>query len=190
MLVCPGHATAAAAKSYVPKLQNATITPTYGCPRRDLASRVLIALLQRVLRAEVSVAGRRIAAIDAGLLAFIGVAARDDATHVERLLERLLGFRVFEEACASDGRSRMNLSLAQTLGGLLLVPQFTLAADTRKGNRASFHTAAAPPLGRELFELLVTRARALHGRVESGEFGASMQVALVNDGPVTFWLET
>jgi D-aminoacyl-tRNA deacylase len=150
----------------------------------------LIALLQRVLHAEVSVGGRRIAAIDAGLLAFIGVAAGDDATHVDRLLERLLAFRVFEETGASDGRSRMNLSVAQTHGGLLLVPQFTLVADTRKGNRASFHTAATPVRACELFELLVTRARGLHGRVETGEFGASMQVALVNDGPVTFWLET
>jgi D-tyrosyl-tRNA(Tyr) deacylase len=150
----------------------------------------LIALLQRVLRAQVDVAGRRVAAIDAGLLVFVGVAASDDAGQVDRLLERLLAFRVFEEAGADDGRNRMNLSVAQTGGGLLLVPQFTLAADTRKGNRASFHTAAPPALARQLFDLLVLRARSRHGPVESGEFGASMQVALVNDGPVTFWLET
>lgn len=149
----------------------------------------MIALLQRVLRAEVLVAGERVGAIDAGVLAFIAVTARDDATHVERLLERLLGFRLFDEVGA-DGRSRMNLSLTQTGGGLLLVPQFTLAADTRAGTRASFSTAAAPAVARQLFDRLVGCARERHGRVAAGVFGAGMQVALVNDGPVTFWLET
>jgi D-aminoacyl-tRNA deacylase len=103
---------------------------------------------------------------------------------VERLLDRVLGFRLFD-----DG-GRMSLSLAQTGGGLLLVPQFTLAADTRKGSRASFSTAAAPECARELFALLLERARARHPQVAAGVFGANMQVALVNDGPVTFWLET
>jgi D-tyrosyl-tRNA(Tyr) deacylase len=150
----------------------------------------MIALLQRVARAEVTVGGRSVGAIDAGVLAFIGVTARDDAAQVQRLLARLLAFRLFEETRPLDGRSRMNLSLAQTGGGLLLVPQFTLAADTDGGTRASFSTAAEPVHARELFELLVARARAAHPRVATGEFGAHMAVSLVNDGPVTFWLET
>lgn len=150
----------------------------------------MIALLQRVARAEVTVAGRSIAAIDAGLLAFIGVMAQDDAVQVDRLLARLLGFRLFDETSSLDCKKRMNLSLAQTGGGLLLVPQFTLAADTDQGSRASFSTAAEPVRARELFELLIERARAAHPRVASGEFGAHMAVSLLNDGPVTFWLET
>jgi D-aminoacyl-tRNA deacylase len=124
------------------------------------------------------------------VLALIGVSAADGEPEVERLLERMLGYRLFEEVSSVDGRGRMNLSLAQTGGGLLLVPQFTLAADTRKGSRAGFGTAAPPERARELFERLVDRARARHPVVATGEFGAHMQVALVNDGPVTFWLES
>ena len=124
-------------------------------------------------------------AIDRGILALIGVRRGDDADAVERLLERILGYRIFP-----DAEGRMNLSLRDIAGGLLLVSQFTLAADTKKGTRAGFSTAATPEEARRLFELLVTRARTLHAPVATGEFGADMQVSLTNDGPVTFWLET
>ncbi len=110
---------------------------------------------------------------------------RDDSEHeLERLLERLLGYRVFP-----DEQGRMNRDVRQAAGGLLLVPQFTLAADTRSGTRPGFSTAAAPDEGRRLFELMVERARERHDPVAAGRFGADMQVALVNDGPVTFSLE-
>ena len=144
----------------------------------------MIGLLQRVTSASVSVQGRVVGAIGPGLLALVGVERGDSEASAARLLERLLGYRVFPDAAG-----RMNLSLADTGGGLLLVPQFTLAADTRKGTRASFSSAAPPEEGRRLFELLVALARAAHAPVATGEFGADMQVALVNDGPVTFWLE-
>jgi D-aminoacyl-tRNA deacylase len=143
----------------------------------------MIALLQRVSHAEVAVAGARVAAIGRGLLVLVGVERHDGETEAERLLERLLAFRVFPDA---DGR--MNRSLADTGGALLLVPQFTLAADTRKGTRASFSSAAAPQEGRRLFEHFVLLARAREIQVETGVFGAEMQVSLTNDGPVTFWL--
>lgn len=144
----------------------------------------MIALLQRVGHASVAIDGNVVAAIDAGLLVLIGVQPDDDAARGRRLLERVLGYRVF-----ADAQGKMNLSLRDTGGGLLLVPQFTLAADTRSGNRASFTSAAPPARARELFEGLVDQARAAHAVVGSGVFGADMQVALVNDGPVTFWLE-
>ncbi len=144
----------------------------------------MIGLLQRVSAAGVSVDGALIGAIDRGLLVLVGVQPDDDRARVERLLERLLGYRVFPDA---DGR--MNLSLRDIDGGLLLVPQFTLAADTRKGTRASFTSAAPPEQGRRLFEHLVAAARAAHGSVATGRFGADMQVSLTNDGPVTFWLQ-
>ena len=143
----------------------------------------MIALIQRVSRAEVRVRGSCVGRIEEGLLAFIGVAAGDSAPTAERLLERLLTYRVFADA---DGR--MNRDLTATGGGLLLVPQFTLAADTRKGTRPGFSTAAAPGIARELFELLLRQARARHPTVAAGEFGADMQVELVNEGPVTFIL--
>ena len=152
-------------------------------PRPKL--RRMIGLIQRVREAGVTVAGERIASIACGLLALVAVQPDDGEPELERLLERLLGYRVFE-----DAQGRMNRSLAETGGGLLLVPQFTLAADTRKGMRASFTSAAPPELGRRLFEQLVARARERHPLVESGRFGAHMLVHLVNDGPVTFWLET
>jgi len=144
----------------------------------------LITLLQRVSEARVSVAGETIAGIDQGLLVLVGVQAADDAGSARRFAERLLNYRVFADA---DGK--MNLSLLDVGGGLLLVPQFTLAANTRKGRRPSFTSAADPDQGRELFMTLVEFARATGIRVETGRFGADMQVALINDGPVTFILD-
>jgi D-tyrosyl-tRNA(Tyr) deacylase len=145
----------------------------------------MIGLLQRVSRAHVEVSGATIGAIERGLLVLVGVQRGDTTARGERLLERLLGYRVFP-----DADERMNLSLRDIDGGLLLVPQFTLAADTRKGTRASFTSAAPPDEGERLFADLVARASAAHPRVATGRFGADMQVGLVNDGPVTFWLET
>ena len=144
----------------------------------------MIGLLQRVTRASVAVAGRDIAAIGPGLLVLVGVQRDDTETQAVRLLERLLGYRVF-----ADAEGKMNRSLKDTGGGLLLVPQFTLAADTQKGTRAGFSTAAEPARAKALFEHLLIRARAVHPVVAVGEFGADMQVSLVNDGPATFWLE-
>ncbi|WP_016855883.1 D-aminoacyl-tRNA deacylase [Halomonas smyrnensis] len=142
------------------------------------------ALIQRVRHASVTVDDRETGAIDHGLLALIGVEQEDDEQSVERLLHKLLHYRVF-----SDRDGKMNLNLQQAEGGLLLVSQFTLAADTRKGLRPSFSSAAPPAVGQRLFDALVERARAAWPRVATGEFGADMQVALVNDGPVTFLLE-
>ncbi len=144
----------------------------------------MIGLLQRVTRAAVRVEDETVGAIDAGLLVLVGVERGDGAAQAERLLERLLGYRVFE-----DAEGRMNRSLRDTGGGLLLVPQFTLAADTRKGMRPSFTPAAPPEEGRRWFEYLLARARAAHAPVAAGRFGAHMAVELVNDGPVTFWLQ-
>lgn len=145
----------------------------------------MIALIQRVSEARVSIDGEVVGAIDRGVLALIGVRRGDDHAAVERLLERLLSYRLFP-----DVAGRMNLSLRDVAGGLLLVPQFTLAADTKKGTRAGFSTAAAPEEARHLFARLVDRARAAYAPVSTGVFGSHMLVALVNDGPVTFWLET
>lgn len=128
---------------------------------------------------------RVVGAIGRGILALIGVERGDHVGQAEKLLERILTYRVFE-----DAEGRMNLSLRDTAGGLLLVPQFTLAADTHKGTRPGFSTAEAPEAARETFAGLVTLARTRHDRVETGEFGAHMKVSLVNDGPVTFWLRT
>ena len=146
--------------------------------------RGVIGLLQRVSRADVGIGGECVGVIERGLLVLVGVERGDSEREADRLLERLLGYRVFADA---DGK--MNLSLTDTRGGLLLVSQFTLAADTRKGMRPGFSTAAPPELGRQLFELLVERARSAHARVETGRFGAHMRVHLVNDGPVTLRLE-
>ncbi|MGD8207401.1 MAG: D-aminoacyl-tRNA deacylase [Thiohalocapsa sp.] len=145
----------------------------------------MIGLLQRVDEARVDVGGERVAAIGRGLLVLVGVQKGDDEARAARLLERILGYRVFP-----DEAGRMNRSLREIAGGLLLVPQFTLAADTRKGTRASFTSAAPPAEGERLFDLLVERARAAHEMVQTGRFGADMQVGLVNDGPVTFWLQS
>lgn len=144
----------------------------------------MIGLLQRVSQASVSVDGRPVAAIGPGLLVLVGVRPSDGEAQADRLLERLLGYRVF-----GDEQGRMNRSLREHGGGLLLVPQFTLAADTQKGTRAGFSTAAEPGRARELFVYLVAQAHRTWPQVGSGEFGADMQVSLVNDGPVTFWLE-
>jgi D-tyrosyl-tRNA(Tyr) deacylase len=144
----------------------------------------MIGLLQRVTYARVEIGGESVAAIDGGLLVLVGVQQGDSESAAERLLERLLGYRVFPD----DG-GKMNLGLDQVNGGLLLVPQFTLAADTRSGMRPGFSTAASPDEGRRLFDYLVQQAQMRHARVESGQFGADMQVSLINDGPVTFWLE-
>jgi D-aminoacyl-tRNA deacylase len=144
----------------------------------------MIGLLQRVSTAQVLVQEVVIGQIPHGLLVFVGIEQGDTEVEVDRLLERVLGYRVF-----SDVSGRMNLSVKDTNGGLLLVPQFTLAADTRKGMRASFTTAADPVTGERLFAYLVARARATHPTVACGKFGAEMSVTLTNDGPVTFWLQ-
>ncbi|HJX18849.1 MAG TPA: D-aminoacyl-tRNA deacylase [Acidiferrobacterales bacterium] len=144
----------------------------------------MIGLLQRVSDARVEVAGATIGAIGNGLLVFVGVERGDSEAIADRLLERLLGYRVFADA---DGK--LNRNLRDVGGGLLLVPQFTLAADTTQGTRARFTPAAPLEDGRRLFEHLVLRAGAGHAPVASGVFGADMQVILTNDGPVTFWLQ-
>jgi D-tyrosyl-tRNA(Tyr) deacylase len=143
----------------------------------------MIALLQRVSEARVEVQDRVVGAIGAGVLALVCAERGDDEACARRLVERILGFRMFP-----DEAGKMNLSVRETGGGLLLVPQFTLAADTRTGNRPSFTPAAEPARGRALYEFAVERARATHPVVATGEFGAHMKVHLVNDGPVTFWL--
>ena len=145
----------------------------------------MIALIQRVSRAAVTVDARTVGEIGSGVLALIGVERGDDAARMERLLERVLTYRIFE-----DEAGRMNLSVRDVGGGLLLVPQFTLAADTHKGTRPGFSTAERPDSARALFGTLVERARQTHPTVETGEFGAHMQVSLVNDGPVTFSLRS
>jgi D-tyrosyl-tRNA(Tyr) deacylase len=145
----------------------------------------MIALIQRVSSAGVRIGGALHAEIGPGLLALIGICTDDGSAEVQRILERLLGYRVFP-----DTAGRMNRSLRDTGGSLLLVPQFTLAADTRKGTRAGFSTAAPPELAARLYDELVASAQQGHRLVASGVFGADMQVQLVNEGPVTFWLES
>jgi D-aminoacyl-tRNA deacylase len=145
----------------------------------------VIALIQRVSQAAVTVDARTVGEIGRGILALIGIERGDSAAQSERLLERVLTYRIFE-----DDEGRMNLSVADIQGGLLLVPQFTLAADTQKGTRPGFSTAEKPDVARKMFELWVAAARARHPQVACGEFGAHMRVSLVNDGPVTFWLRS
>ena len=144
----------------------------------------MIGLLQRVVSARVVIKGETVGAIGAGLAVLVGVERDDGEQQADRLLERLLGYRVF-----ADDQGKMNLSVQDTRGGILLVPQFTLAADTRKGMRPSFSPAAPPDHGRRLFDYLVAQARAVHADVECGLFGAEMAVTLTNQGPVTFWLK-
>jgi len=144
----------------------------------------MIALLQRVSRASVDVDGKAIGAIDAGLMVLVCAERGDSEKESDDLLEKMLAYRVF-----SDDAGKMNRSVRDVSGGLLLVPQFTLAADTRSGTRPSFTPAAAPEEGRKLFDYFVSQARARHPIVETGRFGADMQVSLTNDGPVTFWLQ-
>ena len=143
----------------------------------------MIALLQRVSEASVRVDGELIGRIDQGLLIFLCAERNDTEKEADALLAKLLAYRVFYDA---DGK--MNVNVAQVNGGVLLVPQFTLAADTRSGTRPSFTPAAPPALARQLFDYVVDRARTMHSVVETGQFGTDMKVALINDGPVTFWL--
>ncbi len=144
----------------------------------------MIALIQRVQRASVEVDAVVVGAIGPGLLALVAVEPQDGDAQCQRMLERLLGYRIF-----ADADDRMNRSLTDVGGGLLLVSQFTLAADTRKGMRPSFTSAAPPEAGERWFAHLVSLARSRHAIVETGQFGANMQVSLINDGPVTFWLQ-
>ena len=144
----------------------------------------MIGLLQRVSEAAVRVDGETVGAIGPGLMVLVCAEKGDTEREADALLAKLLGYRVF-----SDEAGKMNRSVTDTSGGLLLVPQFTLAADTRSGTRPSFSPAAAPEDGRRLFEHVVRQARARHGIVETGRFGADMKVSLTNDGPVTFWLQ-
>lgn len=144
----------------------------------------MIALLQRVSRASVEVEQAIIGAIGPGLLVLLCAERGDSETQADALLKKLLAYRVF-----SDEAGKMNRSLQQVAGGLLLVPQFTLAADTQSGTRPSFTPAAAPERALHLFDYFVRQARSAHPIVETGRFGADMQVSLCNDGPVTFWLQ-
>ncbi len=144
----------------------------------------MIALIQRVSHAQVVVAGKTIGQIGPGLLVLLCAERDDTLLQAQALCEKLLKYRVF-----SDAQDKMNLSVTDINGGILLVPQFTLAADTNSGTRPSFTPAAAPALAKELFDQFVTLSRSKHPQVETGEFGADMQVSLCNDGPVTFWLE-
>jgi D-tyrosyl-tRNA(Tyr) deacylase len=143
----------------------------------------VIALLQRVKEARVTVGGETVGAIGQGLLALVAVERGDAERQADRLAERILSYRMF-----ADAEDKMNLSVVDIAGELLLVSQFTLAADTRKGNRPSFTPAAAPEEGLRLFEHFVESVRSRHDRIATGRFGANMQVGLINDGPVTFSL--
>lgn len=142
------------------------------------------ALIQRVSRAKVEVEQQTIGQIEQGLLVLVGIEPQDTPASVTKMLHKLLNYRVF-----ADAEDKMNLSLKDIQGGLLLVSQFTLAANTKRGLRPSFTTAAPPVLGEELFDLLVKQAKQQHAIVQTGQFGADMQVSLTNDGPVTFLLE-
>jgi D-tyrosyl-tRNA(Tyr) deacylase len=142
-------------------------------------------LLQRVRSARVEVKGEVVGSIDQGILVLVGVEPQDTTASADKLLHKLLNYRVF-----SDSEGKMNLSLKDVAGGLLLVSQFTLAADTKSGMRPSFSKAAPPALGAELFDYLLAQASKAHGTVAAGQFGADMQVHLINDGPVTFLLES
>ncbi|GAA4358699.1 D-aminoacyl-tRNA deacylase [Kangiella marina] len=144
----------------------------------------MIALIQRVTESKVVVDGETIGAINQGIMALIGVEKEDDQAKADKLLKKLLGYRIF-----SDEDDKMNLSLESIAGGLLLVPQFTLAADTNSGMRPSFSSAAPPAQGEALFDYLVLRAKEAYSNVEMGKFGADMKVHLINDGPVTFRLQ-
>ena len=144
----------------------------------------MIGLIQRVTEARVEVDNRTVAQIERGILALIGVEKQDNPATARRLAQRIIQYRIFPDA---DGK--MNLSLQDTGGELLLVPQFTLPADTRKGNRPGFSSAAPPEKGQRLFLELTDLAQETHGQVQTGVFGANMQVSLTNDGPVTFWLQ-
>lgn len=145
----------------------------------------MIGLIQRVTSAEVRVEGKQIGKIEHGLLVLVGVEATDKKSNAERMRQRLLGYRIF-----SDQQGKMNLNVQQTLGGLLLVPQFTLVADTSKGMRPSFSRGASPEHGQKLFDYLVDNCREHYDNIATGRFGADMDVSLCNQGPVTFWLQS
>jgi D-tyrosyl-tRNA(Tyr) deacylase len=149
----------------------------------------VIALIQRVRRADVTVDARVVGSIGTGLLVLVCAERGDTDAIADRLLAKLLGYRVFSDAAGKMNLPVQNIDGAGTAGGLLLVSQFTLAADTTSGMRPSFTPAAPPDEGRRLFDYFAAAARAKHPIVETGEFGADMQVSLVNDGPVTFWLQ-
>lgn len=144
----------------------------------------MLALLQRVKHADVTVQNKKIAAIKTGILVFLAVEKKDTKAQANRMLERILGYRIF-----SDDAGRMNLSVQDIAGELLLVPQFTLAADTTKGMRPSFSIAAEPEFATEMFDYMVTKAKEKYDHIATGKFGANMQVSLCNDGPVTFLLQ-
>lgn len=144
----------------------------------------MIGLIQRVSEGSVAVDGACVGAIETGIVVLVGFQAEDDEVKIPRFIERISTFRIF-----SDGQGKMNLSVVEQKGSILWVPQFTLAADTNAGRRPSFHTAASPSKARELFELLKLEAKTLHPASEFGQFGAHMQVRLINQGPVTFWIQ-
>lgn len=144
----------------------------------------MIGLLQRVTQASVNIDNATVASINSGLLVLIGIEKSDTQSNAEKLFEKIINYRVF-----ADSEDKMNLSLNDIKGGLILVPQFTLAADTQKGLRPSFSNAAAPNQAKTLFDYLIEHAREQYNAVGSGVFGADMQVSLINDGPVTFWLQ-
>lgn len=144
----------------------------------------MIALLQRVTEASVMVENKTIAAIEQGLLVFVGIEKEDDEALIPRLVDKIINYRVF-----ADQEDKMNMSVKDIRGGMLLVPQFTLAADTNKGCRPSFSSAADPALGKTLFYNVVRETKKKYQNIEAGEFAADMKVSLLNDGPVTFWLQ-
>ncbi|TDR31521.1 D-aminoacyl-tRNA deacylase [Hydromonas duriensis] len=148
----------------------------------------MIALIQRVKRASVEVDRQVVGAIDAGLLVFLCAEKNDTAQTGDKLLKKVLAYRVFSDEAGKMNRSVQNIDGAGAQGGLLVVSQFTLAADTKSGTRASFTPAAAPEVAKTLYEYWVQQARQVHEDVQTGVFAADMQVSLVNDGPVTFWL--
>jgi len=144
----------------------------------------MIGLIQRVTEAKVVVNAENIGEIQQGVLAFIGIEKEDSKEHITRLVDKILSYRIF-----ADEDDKMNLSVKDINGGLLLVPQFTLAADTQKGSRPSFSSAASPEKAEGLFNDFVVHARGKYKNIEAGRFGADMKVSLLNDGPVTFWLQ-
>ncbi len=144
----------------------------------------MIGLIQRVNRASVEVDEQEIASINKGILLLLGVEKEDQLSQADRLLQRVITYRIFE-----DTTGRMNKSLLDISGELLIVPQFTLPADTKKGTRPSFAPAAPPALGEQLFDYFVEQSKIKLGKIQAGQFGADMQVSLINNGPVTFWLQ-
>ncbi len=143
----------------------------------------MITIIQRVTHAQVSIAGQQVARIERGILALVAIEKQDTEKSAQRLCERITNYRIFP-----DAQGRMNLNLQSIQGGLLLVPQFTLAADTNSGNRPSFTPAAPPEQGEQLFNYFVSHAKTNYPNIETGQFGADMQISLTNDGPVTFIL--